>query len=152
MDHYCRFVIGHSLGRMGSNPVPLLGVLMCLISRCGTKLHTWPEKWRRPMPSWSRLRTALSLWNEPGKIGSRRCCQSITHYKSKWRSNIWIRDVFCYRIPAPLVPGVPTKTRLESSIKKFKPHATFVVVQAPWCRGCVGQSPSHTVQESGIIL
>ena len=43
---------------------------------------------------------------------------SITNYKSKWR-NIWIRDVFCYRIPAPLVPGVPTKTRLESSIKKF---------------------------------
>ena len=24
---------------------------------------------------------------------------------------------FCYRIPAPVVPGVPTKTRLESSIK-----------------------------------
>ena len=25
---------------------------------------------------------------------------SITNYKSNWRS-IWIRDVFCYRIPAP---------------------------------------------------
>ena len=44
--------------------------------------------------------------------------QSVTNYKSKWR-NIWIRDVFCYRIPAPLVLGVPTKTRLESSIKKL---------------------------------
>ena len=38
---------------------------------------------------------------------------SISHYKSKWRI-IWIRDVFCYRIPAHLVPGVPTKPRLES--------------------------------------
>ena len=30
--------------------------------------------------------------------------QCITHYKSTWRI-IWIRDVFCYRIPAPKVPG-----------------------------------------------
>ena len=29
---------------------------------------------------------------------------------------------FCYRIPAPLVPGVPNKPRLDSSIKKFNPH------------------------------
>ena len=30
---------------------------------------------------------------------------------------------WAYRIPAPLVPGVPTKTRLESECKKkFKPH------------------------------
>ena len=34
-----------------------------------------------------------------------------------WRK-ILTRDVFCYRIPAPLVPGVPTKTRLESSTNK----------------------------------
>ena len=27
-----------------------------------------------------------------------------------------IRDVFCYRIPTPLVPVVPNKTRLESGI------------------------------------
>ena len=32
--------------------------------------------------------------------------------KSNWR-NIWIRDVFYYRIPAP------SKTRLESSIKSL---------------------------------
>ena len=32
------------------------------------------------------------------------------------QSNVWIRDVFYDRIPAPLVLGVPTKTRLESSI------------------------------------
>ena len=39
----------------------------------------------------------------------------------KWR-NTRIQDVFCYRIPALLVPAVPTKTRLVSSIKNFKPH------------------------------
>ena len=43
---------------------------------------------------------------------------------SKWRS-IWIRVVFCYRIPAPLVLVVPTKTRLESSTKKFNPHFMY---------------------------
>ena len=36
---------------------------------------------------------------------------------------------FCYRIPAPKVPGVPTKVRLEkrleSSIKKCKPHLMY---------------------------
>ena len=37
---------------------------------------------------------------------------SITHHKSKW-CNIWIRDVFCYRIPARWVPEAPPKTRLE---------------------------------------
>ena len=45
----------------------------------------------------------------------------ITHSNSKWRY-IWIRHVFCCRIPALLVAGVPTKTRLESSTKNFKPH------------------------------
>ena len=30
--------------------------------------------------------------------------------------------MFRYRIPAPLVLDVPTKTRLESSIPKFNPH------------------------------
>ena len=39
--------------------------------------------------------------------------------------NIWIRDVFCYRIPAPLLAEVPTKTRLESSINKFTPHSIY---------------------------
>ena len=28
-------------------------------------------------------------------------------------------------LPAPLVAGVPTKTRLESRIKKFKPHHVY---------------------------
>ena len=32
---------------------------------------------------------------------------------------------FCYRIPAPWVPGVPTKTRHESRIQKFKPHLVY---------------------------
>ena len=52
-----------------------------------------------------------------------QCGPSTTNYKSKWRT-IWIRDAFCYRIPAPWVLGVPTKTRLKSSIpvKKFKSH------------------------------
>ena len=45
-------------------------------------------------------------------------------HKSKWR-NIWIRDVFCYRISAPLVPGVPTRPRLDSSIKKCDPHLIY---------------------------
>ena len=31
-------------------------------------------------------------------------CQSITYYKSNG-CTIWIRDVFCYRTPAPLVLG-----------------------------------------------
>ena len=32
----------------------------------------------------------------------------------------YVLYVFRHWIPAPLVPGVPTKTRLESSIKTFK--------------------------------
>ena len=36
---------------------------------------------------------------------------------------------FCYRIPAPKVPGVPTKTRLESRLKKFKLHAIYDCLQ-----------------------
>ena len=52
--------------------------------------------------------------------------QSITNYKSKWpASNIWTRDVLCYRIPAPLVRRVQTKTRLESRIKKCKPQLNY---------------------------
>ena len=52
------------------------------------------------------------------------------HYKSKW-CTFWSRDAFCYRIPAPLGARsqrfltVPTKTRLDSSIKKFKPRAMY---------------------------
>ena len=40
--------------------------------------------------------------------------QYMSTHKAMWR-NSWIRDVFCYRIPAPLVPGtngaggVPTR-------------------------------------------
>ena len=35
--------------------------------------------------------------------------------------------IWCYfhRIPVPLVPGVPTKTRLESRMKKFNPHLIY---------------------------
>ena len=29
---------------------------------------------------------------------------------------------FCYRTPVPLVPGVPTKTRLECRLKTFTLH------------------------------
>ena len=32
---------------------------------------------------------------------------------------------WAYRIPAPLGLGVPTKTRLESSVKTFKPHFIY---------------------------
>ena len=60
----------------------------------------------------------------------------MTNYKSKWH-NIWIRDVICYWIPAPLLPGVPTKTRLESSMKKFNPHAMC------WCRCPRVRGSSH---------
>ena len=31
----------------------------------------------------------------------------------------------CYRIPARLVPGVPTRTRLQSSMKKANPHVMY---------------------------
>ena len=39
--------------------------------------------------------------------------------------NLDLGCVFGYRIPAPLVPGVPTKTRLQSRTKKFKSHFGF---------------------------
>ena len=43
---------------------------------------------------------------------------SPTQYKSKWCS-IWIRDVFCYRIPAPfVVPGVPTQNTPRIQLKE----------------------------------
>ena len=35
--------------------------------------------------------------------------------------------MFCYRVPAPLVPGVPTKARLESSIQKFNPQSHLLM-------------------------
>ena len=38
---------------------------------------------------------------------------------------------WAYRIPAPLVPGVPAKTRLEPSVKKVDPHCIYnTAVQA----------------------
>ena len=33
---------------------------------------------------------------------------------------------WAYRIPAPLVPWVPTKTRLEFIIKKFEPRLIYI--------------------------
>ena len=57
--------------------------------------------------------------------------QSLRKYKPKsFAGNIWIRDVVCYRIKAPLVLGVPIKTRLESSIKNFTPHFIYDWVSA----------------------
>ena len=48
------------------------------------------------------------VFHRPGNI----------NYESK-RRNIWIRDVFCYRILAPLVPWVPGGgARLDSVIKE----------------------------------
>ena len=32
---------------------------------------------------------------------------------------------FCCQIPASLVPGIPTETRLEHSIEKFKPDGMY---------------------------
>ena len=76
----------------------------------------------------SRCRTHFqSSLQRPGVASTSG--QSITHTKTIWR-NIWIRYVFCYRIPAPLVLGVPTKTRLESSIKKWNPHLFLIAFQA----------------------
>ena len=49
---------------------------------------------------------------------------------------------FCYRIPAPLMQGVPTKTRFQSSMKNFKLHAMY-----DWCfrpsLGPPSQSNTH---------
>ena len=52
----------------------------------------------------------------------------MEHYSfpclSKWR-NVWVRDEFCSQ---PFkVPGVPTKSLLESSVEKFKPHIILQV-------------------------
>ena len=41
--------------------------------------------------------------------------QSIAKYKSKWR-NIWIRDVFCYRIPAFVGAGGPRPNQNTSRL------------------------------------
>ena len=57
--------------------------------------------------------------------------QSITHcitsifFYFQNGANSGFEVCFCYRIRAPLVPGVPTKTRLESSIMKFDPHFIY---------------------------
>ena len=86
-----------------------------------TRTHSMPEWiyttiiavcWHRQPHDRPNFRTLLK------RASKQHNGQSSTHYESNWR-NIWIQDVFCYRIPAPLVLGVPTKTRLESSIKKF---------------------------------
>ena len=47
---------------------------------------------------------------------------SSTRCKSKWRSVLDSRFVL---LPAPLVSGVRTKTRLESSIKQFNRHLIY---------------------------
>ena len=83
----------------------------------------------RPVPLSSEEGRALAKV-DPRYYGQRvapfRTCymvrgttQLIRARKSKWLAgNIWIRDEFCYRIPAPWVPvlgaGVPTKTRLKA--------------------------------------
>ena len=55
---------------------------------------------------------------------ARRRGQSHTYHTSKWL-NIWIRDVFCSQHLWCRVPTVLTKTRLELSIKRLKPHCIY---------------------------
>ena len=47
-------------------------------------------------------------------VNHKLCIKMVQHLDSR-----------CVLLPAPLVPGVPTKPRLESSIKKFKPHFIY---------------------------
>ena len=52
-------------------------------------------------------------WHGTGRVGA-----SQSQIKSQSR-NMWIRDVFCYRIPAylaPTGPTGPTNTWLESGV------------------------------------
>ena len=54
---------------------------------------------------------------------------SITHYKANWlASNIWIRDEFCYRIPAPWCRGSQPKlvSNPDSVIKILLPFSPFL--------------------------
>ena len=44
----------------------------------------------------------------------------------------------CYRIPAPVVPEVPTKTLLESSVKVFKLQSLLFIFQV-----CVQRGPGR---------
>ena len=47
-------------------------------------------------------------------------------------SSIWIRDVFCDRIPAPLVPGCPDQNTSQSSMQNFEPHLVYDWGCRPW--------------------
>ena len=49
-------------------------------------------------------------------------CSTAPNFFFQNGTNSGFETCFCYRVPAPLAPGVPTKPRLESSVKKFKPH------------------------------
>ena len=55
----------------------------------------------------------------------------VNHALQTTGRNIWIRDAFCYRVPAHLVAGVPTKTCLESAIKTFNPQLMCDWVSRP---------------------
>ena len=58
-------------------------------------------------------------------------------------SNVWIQDVLGYRIPASKVPGVPTKTRLESSITNVKTRFVHACFSRPLCVGSPSRPGAH---------
>ena len=66
------------------------------------------------------------------------CGQSITNLKIKNLNGLQATFVFeicfCYPIPAPLVPGPPTKTRLHT------PKAVTYHEQPHYCRFMIGHS------------
>ena len=50
-------------------------------------------------------------------------------------ANIWMWDVFLLSDASTFGAGVPTKTRLEFNINKFKPRLVYdTAFQAPWIR------------------
>ena len=95
-----------------------------------SRVPSLPPSFRTPLPS------------SPG---------SGNHKLHEMNQNVWIRDT-CFaigsRVPAPLVPGVPTKTRLESNIKKFNPHFIYdTAVQARALVASNGASKPHTTMK-----
>ena len=59
--------------------------------------------------------------------GGVRVGQPITHIKSK-RRDIWIEDVFCYRIPAPLAPAGPNQNTSRIQHKRNLTPIVFNIV------------------------
>ena len=81
---------------------------------------------RGPKGAW---RTSTAFFETVSMTCASTCKTPLAHITViKTAQHLDLRCVLLYRIPAPLVPGIPTKTRLESSIKKFKPYVIY-----NWC-------------------